>query len=75
MLSYTYRPLDRQQNEIRLVELLPGERVEPVRMSIYQASFEVPLISPVSLPPIQDVQKTLTPQMDCQVHTRGKDHL
>ena len=36
-MTYQYRPLERDQDEIRLVSLLPGDLDDPVRISIHHA--------------------------------------
>jgi hypothetical protein len=34
-MTYQYRPLEKDQDEIRLVSLLPGDLDDPVRISIH----------------------------------------
>jgi hypothetical protein len=39
MIKYRYRPLEKDQDEIRLVLLLPGNFEDPIRISIHHACF------------------------------------
>lgn len=41
-MEYQYRPLKREQDEIRLVLLLPGGRDDPIQISIHHAPLPVP---------------------------------
>lgn len=72
MNTYQYRPLDAQQGEIRLFELLPGSFDDPIRIAIFTTPFIGPEIVRLNSGYLEYVQSTLPEKWRAHENLEGR---